>query len=165
MTELHLQSEKYTPKATHKFQPDRVINADQVDSVETFCEYAQSRLGVPFPGATRMPAVRSQVRIFFEQNPRCTWKSLVAIVDFCRARKKRVSSVLYIPALVGKAFYAGYLPELDPSEQHEPDVERGIEAALAVEKNPEWRRLLHGARGVTARRQVHAAWLDAQKNP
>lgn len=134
------------------------IEAAEVNDPRSFAEYCQQKAGIPYPGYRQMPALRKTLATFFEQNPKFSYPMLCRVVDWVRARKRRVPHAHMVPSMFRYAWADGYLPELDPSEQVDDRVEAAIKAALVVETDPDWRRRLLGSRGLRARREVLEAW-------
>lgn len=138
--------------------PDDVQHAE--DKPRAFASYAQQVLGTPFPTAKQLAVLRKRTKEFLEQYPQADWRTLCRVVIWCRQRRRRPGQVHYVLDEVRRAWASGALPELDPRDRVEDDVEASITAALERETREEWRRALLGARGVDARRKVLQAWRD-----
>lgn len=131
--------------------------SDAPDPVAAFAEYAQQKLGVPWPTANDMRILRKKVTEFFGHYPRLTITTLCRVVDWAKSRRRRFDRVWKVVEAFRYAYKDGFLPELDPAGRDE-DVETRIAAALAVETDPNWRRWLIVADGVTARTKTITDW-------
>jgi len=130
----------------------------EVDDPITFAVYARQVLGVPMPNLSQERILRKTIKTFFAEWPQADYQTLVHIVDWCRARKKRPTHSYTVISKFRDAYAAGALPELD-EDPAELEVTRRIERALEAEQDPSWRRRLLGARG-TGRKEVLHAWTQ-----
>lgn len=133
----------------------------EVKDSKSFATYCQQELGTPFPSQKNMPALRRQIKEFFERYPNADYYSLCRIVDWAKSRKKRLAHAHVVVASFRYAWADGFLPELDPSKQTvDAGLEDRIKSALEVETHPFWRERLMGAEGVKARTAVYDAWKE-----
>lgn len=137
----------------------KVWLADEVVDADTFCEYAQQMLGVPWPTTRDKIVLKAKVAEVARRYPVMDWRAFCRVVDWMRTRHKRPARVWMIVESFREAWASGVLPELDPRDDEDPDLERLIRAALWVEENPYWRNRLIGSRGSHARRRSFEAWL------
>lgn len=137
---------------------------EDVCDAESFCEYAQQMLGVPWPTYYDKKVLKAKTDEIFKRHPQMTWASICHVADWMRTRHKRPARVWMIPESFREAWAAGKLPELDPRDHEDGDLERLIQAALQVESDPYWRDRLIGSRGVEARRRTFEAWLTTSSD-
>ena len=135
-----------------------------VMDVDSFCEYIQQMLGTPWPTWHDKKVLKAKVDDIFRRNPGMTWSSMCKVVDYMRSRRKRPARVWTVPEFFREAWAAGQLPELDPRDEEDFDLERLIGAALEVESDDYWRNRLIGSRGVEARRRSFEAWLQTSSS-
>jgi hypothetical protein len=138
--------------------PEKVQAAQ--DKPRAFAEYCQQTIGTPWPTLKDMTILRKKIKEFFEHYPRCDYRSLCRVANWCRARKRRPTRAWLVIESFRDAWRDGYLPELDPAERREENIEEAITFALDEEHRPEWRRRLMAARGVEARREAYQEWLN-----
>lgn len=131
------------------------------DPVIAFAEYAQQKLGVPWPTQKDLAILRHKITEFFTHYPKLTYYTLCRVVEWARSRHRRYDRVWKVIDAFRYAWTDGVLPELDPN-QTDDTVEARINAALIVETSPTWRRHLLGATGASARRQIIEEW-EAKK--
>ena len=136
------------------------IKPEDVVDAQSFAAYAQQKLGVPYPTGKDIAILRRQVKQLFEQQPTATWMTLVRTVQWAVEKKKRYARVYTLVGAFRYAYADGYLPELDPKEAVDEDVERGIAEALQIERDATWRRRLIGAQG-EMRATVLNAWRES----
>lgn len=136
----------------------RSISPSDVKDDITFAAYAQQTCGIPMPTGKGWVLLRTKVKEFFNQHPDADYMTLVRLTDWCRTRKRRLAHTHSILAMVRYAWRDGVLPEFDPRDRADAAVEQGIAAALDIEDDPEWRRVLIGSRGLVARRGVLEQW-------
>lgn len=136
--------------------PDKVAGAD--DPAMAFADYCQQTLGVPWPTIKDQTILRKKIREFFEHYPQADYYTLCRIVEFARTRRRRYGRVWAVVEGFRDAFEAGFLKELDPRANTDLDLEVRIELALEKESDPEWRRRLICASGVSARQEAYAEW-------
>lgn len=139
--------------------PDLVQAAP--DQTRAFAEYIQQTLGVPWPTAKDMTILRKKCNEFFGHYPDLDYRSLCRVVVYCRTRKRRPPRMWMVVDEFRKAWSAGALPELDPVYREDENLDEKINAALATEQDPVWRRRLLLAQGPSARREVYAAWATS----
>lgn len=137
----------------------------EVDDADSFCDYAQQMLGVPWPTIQDKVILKNKVAELFRRYPQLDWAAMTRVVDWMRTRRKRPSRIWMIPEAFREAWASGVLPELDPRDEEDPSLERLIAAALAVETDPYWRGRLIGSRGIAARRRSLNAWLESDSSP
>lgn len=130
------------------------------DKPKAYAEYCQQTIGTPWPTIKDMAVLRRKIKEFFGHYPQCDYASLCRIAQWSRAHKRRPTRVWLVVENFREAWRDGYLPELDPAERQEINVEVGIAEALDIDERPEWRRRLIGARGVEARREAYTEWLN-----
>jgi hypothetical protein len=135
--------------------PEKVATAP--DPVVAFAEYAQQRLGVPWPTQKDLNILRAKIGEFFRHYNKVTYYTLCRVVDWCRARRRRFGRVWMVIGEFRNAFAAGALPELEPDATDER-VEARITVALTSETQPAWRARLIGAEGRTARTRAVQDW-------
>lgn len=116
--------------------PEKVASAD--DPVMAFANYAQQTLGVPWPTQKDLATTRKKVKEFFKNYPQADWHTLCRVVAWARSRKKRPSRVYLVIELFRDAWSNGALPELDPDNRVDPEVEVAIAQALEVETDAWW---------------------------
>lgn len=133
---------------------------EDVIDAESFSEYVQQMLGVPWPTYTDLKILRAKAQEIFNRYPQISWASLCRVADWMRTRHKRPARVWMVLEAFRDAFAAGVLPELDPRDEEDPELERFIAAALEVETDQYWKERLIGSRGVSARRRTFDAWLN-----
>lgn len=138
--------------------PEKVQEAK--DKPKAYAEYCQQIIGTPWPTIKDMAILRKKIKEFFSHYPQCDYRSLCRIAQWARARKRRPNRTWMVVALFRDAWRDGYLPELDPAERREENIEQAIADALDEENREEWRRRLLGARGVEARREAYNEWLN-----
>lgn len=127
------------------------------DPAVAFAEYAQQRLGIPWPTQKDIIVLRRGVKDVFANCPGTDWYSICRLVDWASARNRRYKRVWALVHDFRDAWHDHYLPELNrPLVQG--DVESAIRAALDVETDPRWRRQLLGVQGSDARAAVLADW-------
>jgi hypothetical protein len=132
------------------------MTASDVDSADALIEFAQRRLGVPFPTMKDRLALKKQAKWFLEHNPTATWHTLAKVVEWAHAKKRRPAAVYSIVTMAKYAWSDGWLPELDAKE--DTSYEDGIIAALQVETDPEWRHKLMSGYG-SVRAERYQEWL------
>lgn len=137
--------------------PDRVQGAD--DQARAFADFCQQTIGTPWPTVRDLTILRKKCKDFFSHYPETDWRTLCRVASWCRSKKKRVPRVWMVVELFREAWRGGALPELDPAQRAESDVEAGIAAALETEQRQDWRHILLVARGLEARREAYDSWL------
>lgn len=142
--------------------PPRVTRPDQVDDPLTFAAYAQRVIGTPWPTIKDQMILRRRIKQFFTQFPQADYRTLVSVVHYCRARKRRPMHAWTVIDRFRDAWAAGWVPELDRLPE-DLEVDREVERALEIETDPEWRRRLIGARG-QGREEVLQQWKKARVN-
>lgn len=144
----------------------KYLGPGDVNDWKTFATYCQQRTGTPYPTTKEIPILRKTIKEFFELYPKADYFTLCRVVDWCRSHKKRYRTTAAVLAVGWKyAWSAGYLPELDPSYEHEDeDLEELISDALAVEDHEGWIRRLSIAQGNEARRKVYDVWCKERKD-
>lgn len=133
--------------------------AEEVHDADSFCEYAEQMLGVPWPTTRDKMVLKAKADEIMRRYPAMNWRVFCRVVDWMRSRHKRPPRVWMIIESFRDAWGAGVLPELDPRDDEDESLERLISAALQVESNDYWRNRLLGSRGVEARRRSFEAWL------
>lgn len=142
------------------------LQAKDVKDIDTFNTYCQQRLGIPPTYGSLKNKTITAIRKFFADNPSASWGTLARTVDYCASRSRRYATPLgIINFAVGQAFAAGYLPELVPTNVHDPELEKAIEVALSEETDPLWRDRFYRSRGIAARREVYEAWAQSSRSP
>lgn len=136
-------------------------SVEDVKDVHGFAEYARQMIGTPDPTYKDITVARAKAADLFKKYPGLTWRSLCRIVDWEKTRGNRPPRIWMIIDNFRSAWSAGVLPELDPRNEEDPEVERLIEAALQIEQDSYWRKRLVGSRGVDARRDTLSEWLGA----
>lgn len=134
------------------------VKPEDVTSPEKFADYVAQTCGTPWVTFKDMAILKKQLKEFWINCPNANWFTLVRTAQWARSKKKRPARVYSIIRMVPWAWQEGFLPELDPTKQVDPEVEEQIQQALLVEQSPEWRYRLIGAEGMTARREVLLAW-------
>lgn len=130
-----------------------------VHDPKTFAEYAQQKLGIPYPTGKSIAVLRKSLREFFEHYPQADYNTMCRVVEWAGSKKKRYAHTYQLVYAFRYAYQDGYLPELEPSrEMTDEDLETAIEEALKVEKDIEWRRRLIVAHGLEARKHVYEEW-------
>lgn len=146
---------KKRPKFIGLYAPHEVVDA------KSFASYAQQRLGIPYPTRKSIAVLNKALKEFFAQYPQADYGTMCRLVEWAIAKRKRFAHTYSLVYAFRYAYKDGYLPELDPNrERTNDDLEALIEAALVVEKDPEWRRRLMVAHGVKARSEVYEAWRN-----
>jgi hypothetical protein len=140
-----------------------IIRPEQVVDPETFATYAQQTLGCPYPPLRDMILLRTKIKEFFAEKPQADYYTLCRIVQWAKANKRRPAAVWKIPPMWAWAWEDNALPELDPDQLKDKDLERRIALALEVETDPAWRRRLIGSESVEKRREVYDSWKAAKK--
>jgi hypothetical protein len=141
------------------------LTVNDVQDGHSLLEFYQQTVGGSKPNSPRqIIRFRGSLREFFQDNPQADWGTLARTVTYMRVNKIRAYP-WNIPHCVPGAWKAGYLPELDPVELCDPNLEGCIADALDEESDVEWRRRLIGAQGVKARRQVYTAWRQGKRDP
>lgn len=133
------------------------VSAAEVLNAETFAAYCQQRLGIPQPSYKNMNALRRSANQFFKENPKASWQTMVRVADWCCNNRRRYEEAFGLFHAVRFAWKAGYLPELDPVQEVDENLEARISAALAVETDDDWRRRLLVSSG-QMRGLVYDAW-------
>lgn len=139
------------------------MESSEVIDVRTFANYVQQRLGTPFPSIVNLNKMKTQANNFFSQYPDADWPTLVRVVEFCKARKRRPAHCYGVMGQIRHAYAAGYLPELEPRERADTDLESEIAKALIVEQDAKWRERLMASTGVEVRRKVYVAWCTERQ--
>lgn len=128
--------------------PADVVNDD------TLMEYARQRLGCPaFPKDTIV--FRKTARDFHRCNPHVDYRSLVRVVDWCKATNRRPFTLAALFRFCQDAYRAGIL--IGVETHAERSLMSEVYAALKVEKDPEWRRQIISSSG-SAQRELLATW-------
>lgn len=140
-----------------QWTPEKVQAAD--DPPKAFADYCQQTIGTPWPTLKDMIVLRRKIKDFFALYPQCNYVSLCRVAQWARSHKKRPTRAWLIMDMFREAWRDGYLPELDPAERRDENIEDNISTALDEETRPEWRSRLLGARGVEARREAYEEWL------
>lgn len=138
-----------------------LLRPADVRSADDLARYAEQVMGVPWARQRDLVVLKAKCNELFAHYPTATWFTLCRVVEYCRARKRRVPRVWMIVEEFRNAWAAGWLPELDPGAE-DPEVEAGIAEALEQEDHEGWRRRLLGARGRDARRAVLMAWREVR---
>lgn len=136
--------------------PVDVATAD--DPYKAFAEYCQQIIGVPWATQKDLIVLRKRGKEFFGHYPHADWYTLCRVASWCRSRRRRLPRVFMVIDEFRNAWKAGVLPELDPANRQETNVEEAIAAALEIETRQDWRRRLIGARGIEARREAYREW-------
>lgn len=136
--------------------------AADVNDPKSFAEYAQQKLGIPYPTGKSIAILKKALREFFEHYPQADYNTMCRVVEWAKTKKKRYAQVYQLVYAFRYAYQDGYLPELDPGrELTDSDLEAAIEAVLVDEHDLEWRRRLIVADGLEARRHVYEQWREA----
>lgn len=138
------------------------LSRDDVNSPEDYATYCQQVLGTPYPSGKQLATLRRNLKEFFKNNPQATYGTLLRTIDWCRNRKRRPAHCYAVIPLVRYAWSDGYLPELDPKEEMNDDLEAMIRSALEVETDPWWRDRLTGGKTTKARQELYDSWLEAR---
>jgi len=139
------------------------LTSSDVNSAETFATYCQQTLGTPYPRGSGIAILRRQCKLFFEQNPSADWQTLCRVADWAKSKKRRPAHAhLLADYLYRYAWQDGHLPELDPGDRRDDDVEAAIQDALEQEKDPQWRYRFVVAEGRDARKAVLDSWRNAK---
>jgi hypothetical protein len=138
------------------------MSASEVVDGKTFANFVHQQLGTPFPSKVHLNTLNKRVRQFFTEYPDANWMTMVRLVEYCKSRKKRPAHAYAVFSQLRFAFAAGYLPELEPKEHTDEELEQSIQAALEVERDTKWRERLIASTGVNARRRVYVAWTEAR---
>lgn len=138
---------------------DRLGHKD-VDDPVSFASYVQQVTGTPYPNGKDMAILRKKLKEFFGQHPHMDYKVLCDTVDWCRSKKRRFAHVWQV---VGQFRYAWQAGAIDFSNDPvRALVERGIDSALEVEMDREWRSRLayaqSGAQTPEEARKVYEEW-------
>lgn len=136
----------------------RTVKASEVKDAHSFAAYAQQTAGIPMPTGKGWVILQARLKDFFACNPQADWGTCVRLVDWARSRKRRVAHTHSVLTLLRYAWSDGALPEFNARDKVEADVERGIQEALTIEGDPEWRRVLIGSKGEESRREVLSQW-------
>jgi hypothetical protein len=139
------------------------MTASDVVDAASFALYAHQLLGTPVPASKDMPVLRKKLNEHFAAHPRSDWRTLAALVEWCRAKRRHPALTWAVLANVKWAWSDGALPLLDPVEVPDKRVEFSIDQALRTETDEDWRRMLVGACGLDNRREVMAAWRLAHQ--
>lgn len=143
-----------------RWTPDKVQAAK--DPYRAFSEYMQQTLGTPWPAPKDLGVLKNRMDAFFERYPHCDWHTPCRVVQFMTARKMRVSHIWMVDEYVRKAWAAGVLPELDPSQVSDPRADTLIDSALAEESDPVWRKRLLLAQSSLSKMEVWNQWNRCQ---
>jgi hypothetical protein len=146
------------PSYLHYWRPDEVVDA------ASFTAFCQQQIGTPPARGNEFKRLLGQLKTFWADNPQADWQTLVRTVVWAKAKRKRLMTCCTILKLVRAAYADGFLPELDPRQQEDEDLEKRISAALAFETDPYWRRRLNLAVGVEARRYVYQVWRQHNRS-
>lgn len=138
------------------------MDANEVTDARSFANYVQQRLGTPFPSYANLGRLNKQAKRFFSEYPDTSWATLVRVVEFCKARKRRPAHCYSVMSQIRHAYAAGYLPEMEPRERTDAELEVQITEALKVERDEKWRDRLIASSGVEVRRKVYVAWCDTR---
>jgi hypothetical protein len=106
------------------------MKPDDVDSPEKFCQYAERTLGMPYTRKKDINQTRVEAHKLFEKHPTLDWRSLCRVVDWMRARKKRVDVPWKAITYFRWAWKDGVLPELNWSDHQDQDLEQEIAQIL-----------------------------------
>lgn len=140
-----------------QWTPEKVQAAK--DKPRAFADYCQQTIGTPWPTLKDMTILRKKIKEFFAHYPQCDYRSLCRVAQWARSHKKRPTRAWLVLEMFRDAWRDGYLPELDPAERRDENIEGNISTALDEETRPEWRSRLLGARGVEGRREAYEEWL------
>lgn len=143
-----------------RWTPQKVQDAD--NPYEAFAEYTQQVLGTPWAGRKDLNMLKNRMDAFFGRYPHCDWQTPCRVVRWMAARKVRVSRVWVVDEYVRKAWAAGALPELDPSQAENPQADTLINSALAEETDPVWRKRLILAQSSFSKMEVWSRWNSTQ---
>lgn len=134
------------------------IEASDVKDPRSLANYVQQTVGCPYPTGKEVAAFNRRLKETLKNNPQLTYPSLCRVAQWARAKKVRLRSAASLFTCIGSAYKDGYLPELDPANQIDHDLETRILEALEVEKDPVWRSQLFGTEGHRARAELLARW-------
>lgn len=138
-----------------------MMSPQDVVDAKSFANFAQQKLGIPYPTQKSIAVLNKALKEFFAQYPQADYSTMCRLVEWAISKKKRFAHTYSLVYAFRYAYKDGYLPELDPNrERTNDDLEALIEEALVVEKDPEWRRRFMVAHGVKARGEVYEAWRD-----
>lgn len=132
------------------------MRAQDVSDRDSLQQYIEQQLGVGHVTGRDQAAYRKKVDEFFEHYPNASWGTLVRVVDWAKARRKRFARLHAVVEAARYAYADGYLPELDP--RNHIDVDAEIIGALKTETDPLWRRRLMVAQGIDAKTMVLEEW-------
>ncbi len=133
----------------------------EVVDAKSFAAYCQQEIGTPYPTTKSIAALRRNIKGLFTQYPQANYTTLCKIVDWAKARDKRVANSHNLVMMFRYAWKDGFLPELTPGKQTvDVDLETKITKALESETLPFWRQRLEGAEGVKARTLVFSSWEE-----
>lgn len=139
----------------------KIWTPEDVHDADTFAEYCQQRIGVPWPTSKDKVVLRKKVNELFDRFPDLTWASMCRIADYVRSRHARPPRVWMVVESFRDAWSKGFLPELDPRDRVDPDLERRINDALLIEQSEYWRTRLVAAKGIEARKSAYEAWATS----
>jgi hypothetical protein len=140
----------------------REVSAAEVADERSFASYAHQVLGTKYPNIKEMVTLKTRTKQFFVEQPRADWSTLVQTVSYLRAIRKRVDFPWAVLNFVPFAFRDGFLPELDPrnNEQPDPSVEAEVAFILSQETDEWWVGALTLATEVAARRTLVRMWRN-----
>lgn len=136
-----------------------MLRAENVNDDKQLADFIQQELGTPRPYySTEWILYRQALKQAFAQYPNATWTTMTKVVGYVKNRRKRIPTAAGVIREMRWAWSAGFLPELDPKEVIDLDLEHKIDIALKVEEDTTWRSKLTAATG-SARRHVYECWL------
>lgn len=135
------------------------LTLNDIHDKDTLAEYARQMLGIPI-FRKDIGILGKNARSFFADNPNATWQTLGRTVQWCATKKFRPNHLFGLISCVRHAYADGMLPELERTDDEQ--LETDITAALQVETDPYWRRVLNASQG-GHRKSAYLAWLDQRK--
>lgn len=79
--------------SANRVQIARMLHEQDVHDIDTWIEYADQRLGVPYPLSKERPGLQKIFNDFMEQHPDGDWHCMVDVVRWARAKKKRIGII------------------------------------------------------------------------
>lgn len=140
-----------------------MLRAGDVSNDKELAAFIQQELGTPQPYYSKdWILYRQALKQAFDVYPNADWLTMTKVVAFVKNRHKRIPTAAGVIREMRWAWGAGFLPELDPSQQIDLDLEERIEQALRVETDMDWRSRLTAAAG-NARSYVYDMWVKERQ--
>jgi len=139
------------------------LKADDVNTPEMLARFCQQQTGIPYPTGKQIALLKKAIKGFFAAYPDASYSSLTNLVMWSKIRDRRYAHVAnLVNGGVRYAYMEGFLPELDPRRKND-NIDRLIDEALQVEKDPQTRAVLLNAWTETSKKQIYEDWLSTQK--